>query len=293
MQHMTKSFHPRVKRGLASGYFREHCGDAITHKLLDHDTQETIYRSAARPKKSSALNHRLAPHGAEVSTSSGPSEDRITSGSPLQPSEGSSPKQKTPKVFMRSSDEENPSGSKPMPTFDPTNLIGRTFLLPPDENGERYRAKETRKVVEIIDQDNGHRVENMNSSLDIDNGKVEELISYNQLLEHLENAQDNDMGMDQEDMKVLWLHQIQIGNATNMMFKLNVRLGTSHMNPSPSLLLMMQLPGQHMPKKMIYLQQKDGIGSGTLQKKIKALHGQSSKVRSDKSGDPKLTFLGT
>ena len=30
------------------------------------------------------------------------------------------------------------------------------------------------------------------------NGKVEELISYNQLLEHLENAQDNDMGMDQE-----------------------------------------------------------------------------------------------
>ena len=30
------------------------------------------------------------------------------------------------------------------------------------------------------------------------NGKVEELISYNQLLEHLENAQDHDMGMDQE-----------------------------------------------------------------------------------------------
>ena len=29
-------------------------------------------------------------------------------------------------------------------------------------------------------------------------GKVEELISYNQLLEHLENALDHDMGMDQE-----------------------------------------------------------------------------------------------
>ena len=34
--------------------------------------------------------------------------------------------------------------------------------------------------------------------MDIGNGKVEELISYNQLLEHLENAQDSDMGMDQE-----------------------------------------------------------------------------------------------
>ena len=37
-----------------------------------------------------------------------------------------------------------------MPTFDPTDLIGRTFLLPPEENGERHRAKVTRMVVEII-----------------------------------------------------------------------------------------------------------------------------------------------
>ena len=82
-----------------------------------------------------------------------------------------------------------------MPTFD---LIGRTFLLPPEENGERHRAKVIRQVVEIIDQDNGQRIENINFILDIGNGEVEELISYNQLLEHLENAQDHDMGMDQE-----------------------------------------------------------------------------------------------
>ena len=80
----------------------------------------------------------------------------------------------------------------------PSDLIGRTFLLPPEENGERHRAKVTRQVVEIIDEDNGQRVENINFILDIGNGKVEELISYNQLLEHLENAQDHDMGMDQE-----------------------------------------------------------------------------------------------
>ena len=40
-----------------------------------------------------------------------------------------------------------------MPTFDPSDLIGRTFLLQPEENGERHRAKVTRQVVEIIDQD--------------------------------------------------------------------------------------------------------------------------------------------
>ena len=155
--------------------FVEHCGDAMTHKILDH---------------------RLAPHGGEVSAFSDPSEDKTSSGSPIGSPEGTSPKQKAPTVFIRSRDEENPSGSKP--TFDPSDLIGRTFLLPPEENGERHRPKVTRQVVEIIDQDNGQRVENINFILDIGNGKLEELISYNQLLEHFKNAQDHDMDMDQE-----------------------------------------------------------------------------------------------
>ena len=65
-----------------------------------------------------------------------------------------------------------------MPTFDPEDLIGRTFLL--------------NKRFGIIDQENGYRRENINFILDIGNGKVEELVSNNQLL-----AQDNDLGMDQ------------------------------------------------------------------------------------------------
>ena len=177
--------------------FGEHCADAMTHKIFDHNTQKIIYRSAVRPKKSSTPNHGLAPHGGEVSASSDPSEDKISSGSPLGSPEGFSPNQKAPTVFIRSRDDENSSGSKPMRTFDPSDLIGRTFLLLPEENGERHRAKVTRQVVEIIDQDNAKRVENINFILDIGNGKVEELISYNQLLEHLENSQDHDMGMDQ------------------------------------------------------------------------------------------------
>ena len=46
-----------------------------------------------------------------------------------------------------------------------------------------------------------NRAENIKFILDISNGKVEELISYNQLLEHLQTAQDNDLGMDQELFK--------------------------------------------------------------------------------------------
>ena len=144
--------------------FGEHCGDAMTHKILDHDTQKILYRSAVRPKKSSTPNHRLVPHGGEVSASSNPSEDQISSGSPLGDLEGYSPEQKAPTVFIWSRDEENPSGSKPMPRFGPSDHIGRPFILPPEENGERHKAKVTRQVVEIIDQDNGQRIEKITLS---------------------------------------------------------------------------------------------------------------------------------
>ena len=59
---------------------------------------------------------------------------------------------KVPTVFIRSrQDDAEPSHIKPMLEFDPDDLIGRTFLLPPQENGERLRAKVTKKVVEEID----------------------------------------------------------------------------------------------------------------------------------------------
>ena len=69
--------------------FGEHCGDVMTHNLIDHETQNIIHRSAVRPKKSSTPNHRLAPCGGEVSTSSDLSGDKISFGLPLGTSEGS------------------------------------------------------------------------------------------------------------------------------------------------------------------------------------------------------------
>ena len=40
-----------------------------------------------------------------------------------------------------------------MSKFCQEDLIGRTLVLPPEENGERHRTKVTRIVVEIIDQE--------------------------------------------------------------------------------------------------------------------------------------------
>ena len=71
-----------------------------------------------------------------------------------------------------------------MPQFNSDDLIGRTFLLPPQENGERLRAKVTKKVVQEIEGLNGNGIPNIKFILDIGEGKVEELFSYNQLLDH-------------------------------------------------------------------------------------------------------------
>ena len=147
--------------------FGEHCVDAMTQKLLDN-----IYRSAVRPLTKSNPNHRLTEDGGEASTSKQPSS-------------------KIPTVFIRSrQDDADPSHIKPMPEFDPDDLIGRTFHLPPQENGERLRAKVTKKVVEEIEAADGYRIPIINFILDIGEGKVEELITYNQLFDHLEQAEE-------------------------------------------------------------------------------------------------------
>ena len=118
--------------------FGDHCGDAMTHKTLDHDTQKIIYRSAdprSLPLPTIGLHHMEGRFLHLLSLMK-----KISSGSPLGVPEGYSPNQKAPTVFSRPRYEENPSGSKPMPTIDPSDLSGRTFLLPPEENGERHRA---------------------------------------------------------------------------------------------------------------------------------------------------------
>ena len=54
-----------------------------------------------------------------------------------------------------------------MPEFDPDILIGRTFLLPPEDYGERLRAKVTKKVDEEIDSEDGNMISYINFILDI------------------------------------------------------------------------------------------------------------------------------
>ncbi|KAL7580569.1 hypothetical protein ACA910_003691 [Epithemia clementina (nom. ined.)] len=150
--------------------FGEHVGDALTHKLLDAETQKLIYRSAVRPADPAHPNKRLSPDGGELPLSK-------------------------PTIFVKARQDDNPSVHKPMPEFDPNDYIGKTFLLPVDENGEKLRATVKQKVVEQIEQEDGELCEKINFLLDIGLGRAEAIISYNQLLDHVERSEQEADGI--------------------------------------------------------------------------------------------------
>ena len=143
--------------------FGEHVGDAITHKLLGSSSNKIIYRSTVHPADAIHPNKHLL--------------------SDLGQSEGSNkPK---PITFVKSCQDLDKFISKPMAEYNPDDLIGRTFLLPPNQKGERHRATIKQKVIEISEKLNADQnavVDNINYLLDICQGRSQAIISYNQVL---------------------------------------------------------------------------------------------------------------
>ena len=87
-----------------------------------------------------------------------------------------------------------PSGGgtlRTLPVIDPDELIRRTYLTEPDEKGQRFRAKVVRKIEEH-DDDVEKNPERIKFLVSIDGDQRDEIITYNQLLEHLEDVLDPD-----------------------------------------------------------------------------------------------------
>ena len=151
--------------------FGEHVGDALTHKLLDDDTKKILYRSAVRPSDSAHPNRRLVSDGGESS--------------------------QTPKpiVFVRSRQDDSQSATKRMAEYNPDDLIGRTFLLPQNEQGESLRATIKRKVIEtskLLDNQHDNAINKINYHLDAGQGRAEAIMSYVHILDHLDHQEQQE-----------------------------------------------------------------------------------------------------
>ena len=197
--------------------------------VLDAETLKMFYRSALRPRTSKDPNKRLVDAGGE--------EDHQTHAKPTKhptpvPYGEKSAQSETPTVYLKSRHDDGPTSSKPLPEFNPDDLVRRTFLLPPGDNGERLRANVTRKVVEDIKEADGERVKKLSFIFGIGNGKLEEIISYYQHVDHLEAPanDDNEISDDLFKFRALIGHQgplkqTPIGKDASIMSLLIGRLG--------------------------------------------------------------------
>ena len=83
----------------------------------------------------------------------------------------------------------NPDGSDnppPMSIINFDDLLGRTFLLPMDENGERKRPTISEHVKDLCQQQVS-REDQLRFKIKTDGDQLDDLISYNQLMEYLED----------------------------------------------------------------------------------------------------------
>ena len=96
---------------------------------------------------------------------------------------------KTSEVDWGGHDPNGPDNPPPMSIINLDDLLGRTCLLPMDENGERNRATISEHVKDLCQQQVS-REDQFRFKLKIDGDQLDDLISYNQLMEYLEDKTD-------------------------------------------------------------------------------------------------------
>ena len=139
----------------------------ITNFLLTDETNQIIIRSAVRSATKTSPILRLDP-----------------------PKGDDQPQDLTSDVFVYG--RTHPDGSEntpPMSVINFDELLGRPFLLSMDENGEKKRATVSDHV-HTINQDQISREDQLRFKLRVDGDQLDDLISYNQLMEYLEDNTD-------------------------------------------------------------------------------------------------------
>ena len=161
----------------------ETCGDALTYKVLASSSRKVLPRSTLRSAAKTGENNLR-----------------------LDPARGETPDQK-PIVFIKDRNNNNTSSSdpeevlpgfKPMAGFDPDELIGRTFLKTPEENGERHRMRILRKVVDCRDETTNDRIKFI---VGCDKSQADEIMTYNEIVDSLQADMYEDFANEEQAFK--------------------------------------------------------------------------------------------
>ena len=170
------------KKGYWVG-FAANQGDSLTWRTLTEDTHKIIICSGVQSALRTTTNQCLVSPSGEGTTlpSSIPYPQQSKNSLPLDPFDESTPNFEQFVNSQSGEDEDNPI---PMANIDIPNLLGRSFLLPPEDNGEHHMAK----IIDI--DDHGPPLEDMKFKLKINKDQAEEIMSYNQLMDYIQKGTD-------------------------------------------------------------------------------------------------------
>jgi len=156
----------------------EHVGHATTFKVLANNSQKVLFHSAICTVI--VTGEQNLQVGGETPSIVKLSHDPATQ-IPFDPG-GQDPD--SPPT------DEDESKSSQLPTFHPSDLVGRTFLLAPQEDGQRFRAR----IVEAVkdhDAELHQRSERFKFRCSINDDQYEEILSYNEILNFIEQQDDD------------------------------------------------------------------------------------------------------
>jgi hypothetical protein len=156
--------------------FSEHVGNAFCFEIIDAETEVQVDRSLVRTATDPELANIRALKGSVPEVK--PHEDE--------------------QEYVRFARDQDREDGKPDVVIDVEELLGRTFLMPPEEDGTQHRAK---IVGEVIDEENptdkffnGLAKNNdlRRFRVSVNDGEYEEILTYRDFCELIENEDGKD-----------------------------------------------------------------------------------------------------
>jgi hypothetical protein len=143
------------------------------YKVLTADTGHVIYRSLLRPVNTDDANLRASMFAGEPDTHNEVVKFRNST--------------------LHTMDDSKPADTiSPSPVFNPQDLIGRSFLMDQQSDGQRPRAANTQLLEDHESklEDNPTRIK---FKLSLNNDQHEDIIMYNKMLEYITKDKESDI----------------------------------------------------------------------------------------------------
>jgi len=167
----------------------------MTFKVLADNSQRVLFHSAiCSVTAPGEQNLRVDPLGGEPPSFTKLSHDPVTQ-MPFDPG-GQDPNSPITK--------EDETSSSQLPTFHPSDLVGHTFLLDPQEDSQRFHVRIVQAIEEQDAKIHGHP-DHFKFICSINDDQYEEILTYNEILNYVE--QQNDDGIKVWKFRCILAHE--------------------------------------------------------------------------------------